>query len=111
MNKQKRAWGLSIVAALFCPCCALPAMLSLLGSTGAVAQFGWLHSMKPLFMVVALASVVYLWYSYFQHQKKHATSHSCGCNDKPNPYQNKFFLMGLTAFIGIMTALPMFLNH
>ena len=109
MNKEKRAWGISIVAAVFCPCCALPAMLSLLGSTGAVAQFEWLHSLRPFFIMVALGSLVYLWRSYFKHQKKHAEGHMCGCDESPSPYHNKYFLLGLTLFIGAMTSMPAFL--
>lgn len=111
MNKQKRAWGISILAALFCPCCALPAMLSIVGSTGLVAQFGWLHSLRPLFVVIALGSLVYLWRSYFNHKKAHASGHTTCTAEHHGPYQNKYFLMGLTLFIGVMTALPMFLAH
>lgn len=109
MSKEKKAWGLSILAALLCPCCALPAFLTLLGASGAVAQFEWLHTLKPLFILVAMSSLVYLWFSYFKHQKKHATAEACCDTSKPSPYHNKYFLIGLTLFICSVTFAPMVL--
>ncbi len=106
MNKEKKVWGLSIVAALFCPCCALPALLSVLGSTGAIAEFTWLVTLKPLFIAVAFISLAYLWRSYILHTRN-TTGEACCTPDKPNPYHNKYFLIGLTLFICTMTIGPM----
>lgn len=109
MNKEKKAWGLSILAAMLCPCCALPALLTLLGTTGAVAQFEFLHTLKPVFMLVAFGSLIYLWRSYFVHQKKHAEGEACCSTEKPSPYHNKYFLLGLTVFICSVTLIPLFI--
>lgn len=105
MATEKRAWYLGIAAALFCPCCALPAMLSLVGATGALPGLEWLHTFRPLFMLIALGSVLYLWYKYYQHTQKQ----SCCSGDSHSPYHNKYFLMGLSVFILSMTLVPVFL--
>lgn len=105
MSNEKKVWGLSIVSALFCPCCALPAMLSILGSTGVAVQFEWLATLRPFFMLIALGSLIYLWRSYYIHHRQHAKAECCD-PAKPNPYHNKYFLIGLTVFICSMTLVP-----
>lgn len=95
--KEKRASIVAVVATLFCPCCVLPAFLSLLGSTGLVSGFMWFEQLRPLFYVIAIASLGYLWYSYFKHTK--STKKACCSADKPSLYHNKYFLIGITALI------------
>jgi len=95
--KEKKASIVAVVATLFCPCCVLPAFLSLLGSTGLVSGFVWFDQLRPLFYIIAFASLGYLWYSYFKHTKK--TEKACCSADKPSLYHNKYFLIGLTVFI------------
>jgi len=106
--KEKRAYITAIVATLFCPCCALPAFLSLLGSTGLVSGFGWFHQLRPLFFIIAISSLGYLWYSYFKHSR--STEHAACCSvDKPSLYHNKYFLIGMTVFILSMNVISVVL--
>jgi len=105
--KEKRAYITAIVATLFCPCCALPAFLSLLGSTGLVSGFEWFHQLRPLFYIIALSSLGYLWYSYFKHSR--STETACCSADKPNLYHNKYFLIGMTVFILSMNVISLVL--
>jgi len=97
--KEKRAYITAIVATLFCPCCALPAFLSLLGSTGLVSGFGWFHQLRPLFFIIAISSLGYLWYSYFKHSRSTETGCNHDCNHDHSLYHNKYFLIGMTVFI------------
>ncbi|MBI2279820.1 MAG: mercuric transport protein MerTP [Bacteroidetes bacterium] len=103
-NNSKKAVFTGVVAALAASsCCIPPVIAAIAGVGGAAGALSWMEPLRPYLIGLAVIAIGYAWYSHLKPKK----DDDCGCEiEKPNFYQTKSFLVGITLFSTLSITFP-----
>lgn len=84
-------------------CCIPPVITAIVGVGGIGSSLSWIEPIRPYLIGLAVVAIGYAWYAHL----KPKTEDDCGCDiDKPNFYQTKAFLLGMTFFAILSISFP-----
>ncbi|PHS04180.1 MAG: heavy metal transporter [Kordia sp.] len=103
-RKSNRALVTGVVAALAASSCCIPPLIALVaGVGGASSSLSWLEPFRPYLIGFAIIALAYAWCIHL----KPKTADDCGCEiTKPNFYQKRGFLVGMSIFAILSITLP-----
>ena len=105
VKTSKKAGFTGLFAAITASACCIPPVIALIaGVGGSASALSWLEPFRPYLIGLAIVTIGYAWYNYFQ--LKNTEDCECDINEKPKWFQTKGFLIAVTLFAVISITFP-----
>lgn len=88
-------------------CCVTPVLALFAGSSGLVANFGWIEPARPYLIGISIAVLAFAWYLKLKPPGRD-TNCNCDTEGKTPFMQSKLFLGIITCFAVVMMAFPLY---
>ena len=105
IQKTNKLIGAGIITAIASSlCCITPILALVAGSSGVATTFSWLAPARPYLIGCTILVLGFAWWQKLKLKKEP----TCNCEEdkKPSFLQSKMFLVMVTVFAFLMTALP-----